>query len=171
MALSIETGTVRSFNDHPDRNYGFLEVHVGAGVDTEQVFFHFDHRADMKNPRIPKQGDILTFRRELTKKKPKAVGWRFANDDATVTEFGQVKFFLTDARVWGIIDAETGIEVFFHLAAGRIAEYTSEGSLVFTGRPERTHPKPGDRIAFVLGEGPRGARAQIWAFHARGSAK
>ena len=69
----METGTVKFFNNSPDKLYGFIEATRGG-----DVFFHFNNNANYGDTdRLPKKGDRVEFIRTEGKKGPKAKEWSF----------------------------------------------------------------------------------------------
>jgi cold shock CspA family protein len=75
----METGTVKFFNNSPDKLFGKINADSG-----KEVFFHFNNGPE-GNTRMPLKGDRLVFDAELSQRGPKAAMWAFEGQELTVT--------------------------------------------------------------------------------------
>ena len=67
----METGTVKFFNNTPNKLFGFIKSDNG-----NDVFFHFNNGPE-GNARMPQKGDRLRFDTERSVRGPKAAKWAF----------------------------------------------------------------------------------------------
>ena len=91
MGEKKEKGTVRFFNNNPDKRFGFIEPDVGD----DDIFFHHNGARHPQRPihgfiepglistggvRFPQQGDRVVYESELSPKGRRAKFWAFEQD-------------------------------------------------------------------------------------------
>jgi len=109
----METGTVKFFNNTPNKLFGFIKSDTGS-----EVFFHFNNGPE-GNTRMPQKGDRLVFDTERSMRGPKAAKWTFEGEELVIEApswSGEMptlnptlranldKFGLEDIMVTGTID-------------------------------------------------------------------
>ena len=85
----MERGTVKFFNEKPNKLYGFI---IPDNLDGKEIFFHLNNGKLVEparlvtpqivdgTPRMPKKNERVIFERRATAQGPKAVWWVFEVD-------------------------------------------------------------------------------------------
>ena len=74
----MEKGTVKFFNNSPNKLFGFIKSDNGS-----DVFFHFNNGPE-GNTRMPQKGDLLVFDAERSMRGLKAAQWTFEGQELSV---------------------------------------------------------------------------------------